>query len=42
MAFLNEKQSEELLKVNYLANISLGLFMIVALLLFIAYRLVAY
>jgi len=40
MALLNQKQSEELIKANDLANIALALFLIVALLLFIAYRLV--
>lgn len=41
MALLNEKQSEELIRINNLANIGLALFMIVFLLLFIAYKLVA-
>lgn len=41
MALLNEKQSEELIRINNLANIGLALFIIVFLLLFIAYKLVA-
>lgn len=39
MALLNKEQSEELLKINNLANISLALFLIVAILLFIAFKL---
>ncbi len=39
MALLNQKQSEELIKANNLANIGLALFLIVAILLFIVYKL---